>query len=123
MSPPHHPLPPSAPPRLPTDNDPAHAVLLFVFWYCHKRGKEVRLSKEQQDALAAKESASASDSDASPEMEDTIVLDEPGSGADRPGPSDAAAQSEAEAEAALPMGSKEEPVEAAAADKGLQQES
>ena len=23
-------------------------VLLFVFWYCHKRGKEVRLDKERQ---------------------------------------------------------------------------
>ena len=23
-------------------------VLLFVFWYCHKRGKEVRLEKERQ---------------------------------------------------------------------------
>jgi hypothetical protein len=22
--------------------------LLFVFWYCHKRGKEVRLEKERQ---------------------------------------------------------------------------
>jgi hypothetical protein len=22
-------------------------VLLFVFWYCHKRGKEVRLEKER----------------------------------------------------------------------------
>jgi hypothetical protein len=24
------------------------SVLLFVFWYCHKRGKEVRLEKERQ---------------------------------------------------------------------------
>lgn len=24
------------------------AVLLLVFWYCHKRGKEVRLEKERQ---------------------------------------------------------------------------
>ena len=23
-------------------------MLLFVFWYCHKRGKEVRLEKERQ---------------------------------------------------------------------------
>lgn len=29
----------------PTDMRP---VLLFVFWYCHKRGKEVRLDKERQ---------------------------------------------------------------------------
>ena len=29
-------------------------VLLFVFWYCHKRGKEVRLEREksEKDALA-----------------------------------------------------------------------
>lgn len=26
-----------------------HSVLLFVFWYCHKRGKEVRLSKEGKE--------------------------------------------------------------------------
>ncbi|KAL9024805.1 MAG: hypothetical protein Q9196_006244 [Gyalolechia fulgens] len=31
------------------------AVLLFVFWYCHKRGKEVRLEKER--ALTEKEMA------------------------------------------------------------------
>ncbi|KAI4241135.1 MAG: hypothetical protein L6R42_011363 [Xanthoria sp. 1 TBL-2021] len=30
-------------------------VLLFVFWYCHKRGKEVRLEKER--ALTEKEMA------------------------------------------------------------------
>lgn len=24
-----------------------HTVLLFVFWYCHKRGREVRLEKER----------------------------------------------------------------------------
>jgi hypothetical protein len=23
------------------------AVLLFVFWYCHKRGRDVRLAKER----------------------------------------------------------------------------
>ena len=25
-------------------------VLLLVFWYCHKRGKEVRLAKERLEA-------------------------------------------------------------------------
>lgn len=25
-----------------------HPVLLFVLWYCHKRGKEVRLEKERE---------------------------------------------------------------------------
>jgi hypothetical protein len=24
-------------------------VLLFVFWYCHKRGKEVRLEREKSE--------------------------------------------------------------------------
>ena len=34
---------------------PSLIVLLFVFWYCHKRGKEVRLEKER--ALTEKEAA------------------------------------------------------------------
>lgn len=25
-------------------------VLMFVLWYCHKRGREVRLEKEKSDA-------------------------------------------------------------------------
>ncbi|KAK6441443.1 hypothetical protein LTR95_002324 [Oleoguttula sp. CCFEE 5521] len=33
-------------------------ILMFVFWYCHKRGKEVRLAKEQ---AALKEGDGASD--------------------------------------------------------------
>lgn len=28
--------------------DDCLAVLLFVFWYCHKRGREVRLEKERK---------------------------------------------------------------------------
>lgn len=28
----------------------ADLVLLLVFWYCHKRGKEVRLAKERAAA-------------------------------------------------------------------------
>lgn len=28
------------------------SVLLFVLWYCHKRGREVRLGKEASDASA-----------------------------------------------------------------------
>jgi len=27
-------------------------VLLFVLWYCHKRGREVRLEKEASDVAA-----------------------------------------------------------------------
>lgn len=27
-------------------------VLMFVLWYCHKRGREVRLEKEKSDAEA-----------------------------------------------------------------------
>ncbi|KDQ06915.1 hypothetical protein BOTBODRAFT_181131 [Botryobasidium botryosum FD-172 SS1] len=35
-------------------------VLLFILWYCHKRGKEVRLEKEAADALAAEAATTAS---------------------------------------------------------------
>jgi len=31
-------------------------ILLFVFWYCHKRGKQVRLSKEAANKIAAEAS-------------------------------------------------------------------
>ena len=34
-------------------------MLLFVFWYCHKRGKEVRLEKERR--LTEKEVAALDD--------------------------------------------------------------
>jgi hypothetical protein len=50
------------------------AVLLFVFWYCHKRGKETRLEKER---LAAEDAEADSDVDAtSSELEDSAVLDD-----------------------------------------------
>jgi hypothetical protein len=45
-------------------------VLLFVFWYCHKRGRDVRLEKEK---LAAE-----SDMESSSSMEDSVVEDESG---------------------------------------------
>jgi hypothetical protein len=45
-------------------------VLLFVFWYCHKRGKETRLDKER---LAA-EGASDVDNSAS-DLEESEVLE------------------------------------------------
>lgn len=38
------------------------SVLLFVFWYCHKRGKEVRLEKER---LLTEEEISHLDDEAS----------------------------------------------------------
>ncbi|KAH8732262.1 hypothetical protein GQ44DRAFT_735194 [Phaeosphaeriaceae sp. PMI808] len=43
-------------------------LLLFVFWYCHKRGRETRLEKER---LAAEEGESARVSSASSINEDT----------------------------------------------------
>ena len=43
------------------------SVLLFVFWYCHKRGRETRLEKE---GLAAQEADSALASSASSFTED-----------------------------------------------------
>lgn len=49
-------------------------LLLFVFWYCHKRGREVRLEGER---LAAGASAEASSEEAS-DMEDSIFKDRPG---------------------------------------------
>ncbi|KAI9871333.1 MAG: hypothetical protein M1830_003019 [Pleopsidium flavum] len=44
-------------------------VLLFVFWYCHKRGKEVRLEKERllnEEEMAALERDIASDPNMQP---------------------------------------------------------
>lgn len=48
-------------------------VLLFVFWYCHKRGRETRLEKER---LAAEEtSAQASSASSINEDNDSIFGD------------------------------------------------
>ncbi|KIW08393.1 uncharacterized protein PV09_01305 [Verruconis gallopava] len=48
-------------------------LLLFVFWYCHKRGKETRLEKER---LAAQDAASDSDFEqTSSELEDSTLLE------------------------------------------------
>lgn len=41
-----------------------HTVLLFVFWYCHKRGREVRLEKER--LLTEEEAAALKQSDSTP---------------------------------------------------------
>jgi hypothetical protein len=50
-------------------------VLLFVFWYCHKRGRETRLDREKLAAGAGESDASMSASD----LEESGVLekDEP----------------------------------------------
>ncbi|KAJ9645887.1 hypothetical protein H2199_002930 [Coniosporium tulheliwenetii] len=50
-------------------------LLLFVFWYCHKRGKEMRLEKERQ-GLAETESDAEKSAEAS-DLEDSEVLEKP----------------------------------------------
>ncbi|KAI9844022.1 MAG: hypothetical protein M1837_005957 [Sclerophora amabilis] len=47
-------------------------VLLFVFWYCHKRGREVRLAKEK---LATDECTDAEGSGRVEELEDDQMLE------------------------------------------------
>jgi hypothetical protein len=55
------------------------SVLLFVFWYCHKRGREVRLENEKLAAGGtASDGASISSLEAS-----TIGDEEPGTAAIR----------------------------------------
>lgn len=46
-------------------------ILLFVFWYCHKRGKETRLLAEEREKTSA-EGSGADESD----LEASTVLDE-----------------------------------------------
>ncbi|TKA61146.1 hypothetical protein B0A49_09159 [Cryomyces minteri] len=53
-------------------------ILLFVFWYCHKRGKEVRLARTSG---GEKGSASESEADESTVLEKPEREEEPGSGA------------------------------------------
>ena len=46
-------------------------ILMFVFWYCHKRGKETRLAKEDTERLSAGEDgALASDGSGAAETEE-----------------------------------------------------
>jgi hypothetical protein len=47
-------------------------VLLFVFWYCHKRGKETRLEKERIASEAA--SATASDVSDASDLDESEIL-------------------------------------------------
>lgn len=47
-------------------------VLIFVFWYCHKRGKETRLDRER---LSAEDAADSDfDDKSSIELDDSVVL-------------------------------------------------
>lgn len=48
-------------------------ILLFVFWYCHKRGKETRLAREAAEAEAA--GYSSADNDSLHELEKSIDLE------------------------------------------------
>ena len=52
-------------------------VLMFVCWYCHKRGKEVRLAKEQNEASSPEEGVDDPDEDSvQGETDATTVQDE-----------------------------------------------
>jgi hypothetical protein len=46
-------------------------VLLFFFWYCHKRGKEVRLEKEEKEKTVDSNGRIV-------ELEDDAMLPPPG---------------------------------------------
>lgn len=58
---PYNPKPPATKPRQSHRLTPP-PVLLFVFWYCHKRGREVRLEKERLAAEGASAEASGTSS-------------------------------------------------------------
>ncbi|KAI5204697.1 hypothetical protein E4T39_03472 [Aureobasidium subglaciale] len=45
-------------------------ILLFVFWYCHKRGKEVRMLRESESTKASSSSANISELSDSESSED-----------------------------------------------------
>jgi hypothetical protein len=47
-------------------------VLLFVFWYCHKRGKETRLERE---SLAAQGEVDSDADQTSSDLDESIVLE------------------------------------------------
>jgi hypothetical protein len=52
-------------------------VLLFVFWYCHKRGKETRLEKEKLAAQDAQDAQDAqSDLESVSDMSDSIMVND-----------------------------------------------
>ncbi|KAF1987199.1 hypothetical protein K402DRAFT_375823 [Aulographum hederae CBS 113979] len=55
-------------------------LLLFVFWYCHKRGKETRLSSEALAASAPASDAESEADDSESDMEKTVVFEKPEEG-------------------------------------------
>ncbi|KAF2135377.1 uncharacterized protein K452DRAFT_260764 [Aplosporella prunicola CBS 121167] len=48
-------------------------LLLFVFWYCHKRGREVRLAKEAEAHSAASSQSNLNKSASSSDVDETIL--------------------------------------------------
>ena len=55
-------------------------LLLFVFWYCHKRGRETRLEKER---LAVETDSDVAD-DTTSELEESEILEKPSTGIESP---------------------------------------
>ena len=53
-------------------------LLLFVFWYCHKRGRETRLEKERLAVETDPDAETASD------LEESEVLENPSAGIESP---------------------------------------
>ena len=45
-------------------------VLMFVFWYCHKRGREVRLAKEAAEEAGEGEEVEGEGEDEEEDLED-----------------------------------------------------
>lgn len=50
-------------------------MLLFVFWYCHKRGKEVRLEKERELTEQEVERLDSDYTTAHPDLKTTAAHD------------------------------------------------
>ena len=48
---------------MPKLTHPLSAVLMFVFWYCHKRGKQVRLDREIEEGKAGEAAADRKEED------------------------------------------------------------
>lgn len=65
------------------------AVLMFVFWYCHKRGKETRLAREaegEEKSAEGGEDVGLSDSAENSEVEEMVEeLEKADSNEQRPG--------------------------------------
>lgn len=50
-------------------------VLLFVFWYCHKRGKETRLAREAEDTEEGLEESDGVDADSLSDLEKGVDVE------------------------------------------------